>query len=67
MNMERFTLEIRTTNEAFGLSLNETCREVARILRRAADTVETGQTVMTLRDANGNSVGGAEFDEEEDD
>ncbi len=62
--MKRFTLEIRTENAAFGESLNETCAEVARILRRAADTVESGQTIMSLRDANGNRIGSAEFDED---
>jgi hypothetical protein len=58
--MERFTLIIKTENDAFageGFS-----REIARILRAVADRVECGETAGAALDANGNRV--CEFGED---
>jgi hypothetical protein len=63
--MERFILEIGTLNAAFGDSPYDKALEVARILRKAADTLDDGLTAMSLRDNQGNRVGFAEFTGEE--
>lgn len=55
-----FTLTIKTGNAAFGEGDYERDREIARILRAAAKTLEDGNggvTVHNLRDSNGNHVG----------
>ena len=51
--MAKFTLEIRCDNAAF---VGDPQAEIARILRDAANAVET-QAHGTLRDVNGNRVG----------
>lgn len=57
-----FTLTIETDNAAFGerKRKDEVCEEerieVARILRRTAELLETYSS-GTLRDSNGNTVG----------
>lgn len=55
------SLEICTDNAAFGVTYDDQAAEVARILREAAERMETtpGQlsSGFPLRDANGNTVG----------
>ncbi len=52
-----FTLQIRTDNAAF--DGGNAPSEVARILRDTATVIEGGQSIVTLRDVNGNRVGQA--------
>jgi hypothetical protein len=55
----RFHLQIQCDNDAFchtGSTLDRS-EEVARILREAADMIETNVMHATLSDANGNVVG----------
>jgi|Wag4MinimDraft_13_1082653.scaffolds.fasta_scaffold00006_43 hypothetical protein len=56
--MRRIKIEIETENAAFQ---PEPRREVARILREAADSIESGRT-PNIMDINGNKVGGFEID-----
>ena len=49
-----FRLDIQTGNDAFA---DEPKAEVARMLRQAADGVESGALCENLSDVNGNSVG----------
>lgn len=63
-----FTLTIETDNAAFGADGNDEeqrCMdqavEVARILRRAAQSVEDGAGYGSLRDVNGNTCGKFNF------
>jgi hypothetical protein len=57
-----FKLQLATDNAAF--EDGNLHREVARILREAADKLEDGMRQVNLRDANGNLVGGGAFDED---
>jgi hypothetical protein len=52
-------ISIDTDNAAFGVTEYDRYAEIARILREAADRVETGDHFgeFTLRDINGNRVG----------
>lgn len=50
-----FTLTVKTGNEAF--SDGNLALELARILRKAAERLEAGETDGRLRDCNGNTVG----------
>ena len=60
-----FTLTIETENAAFA---DDPGAEVARILREAADTVETsGDFTVYLNDINGNRVGSFTLETEGDD
>lgn len=56
--MREFYVRIFCDSDAF---YEDACTEVARILRKLADAVETGMIVdamhEALRDINGNSVG----------
>ena len=54
-----FTIRIGCTNAAF--EEDNRGYEVANILRRLADQIEDGRTLVYLNDSNGNSVGVAEF------
>lgn len=51
---DRAVVSIELGNAAFA---EDWQAELARILRKAADEVEQGQEVTSLRDANGNKVG----------
>jgi hypothetical protein len=51
-----YRIEINTDNAAFEDNEGE---EVARILRRLANEIESGLTDVNLRDINGNLVGEA--------
>lgn len=53
-----FQININCDNDAFRYTPEA---EVARILRDVAQRVEQGETVMPLRDHNGNTVGMAGF------
>jgi len=55
-----FRLSIKTGNAAFGESGLE--YETARILRQAAEKVESGKVDFALLDKNGNRVGEALFE-----
>lgn len=59
----KFTLEIDCDNAAFGDTDSERGDEVARVLRDLARRVADGYLMVYLRDANGNTVGTAEFKE----
>jgi hypothetical protein len=52
--MSSFSLKLNTDNDAFA---EDPALEVARILREAADKLESGCTGSQLRDGNGNKVG----------
>ena len=52
--MSSFTLKLNTDNAAFSY---DAAMEVARILREAANKLESGFTDTKLRDYNGNVVG----------
>lgn len=54
-----FTLRIQDDNAAFDNTDDPTTKqnEIARLLRVAADSVECGGFIRTLRDINGNNVG----------
>lgn len=56
--MEKITIEINTTNSAF-----EGCQEMelARILRKLADSLESGLAPSRLMDINGNKTGQVEY------
>jgi hypothetical protein len=56
----RLTLKIDSDNEA--LTVNGEM-EIARILRHAADLIESGKAYGGLRDFNGNTVGEFEIEE----
>lgn len=58
----KFKVHINCGNDAFATAPEE---EVARILRKLADQIEQGFTGCYLTDYNGNTVGFAEFKEEE--
>lgn len=61
----RFTLTIDCDNAAFG-NLEDAAQpaaEVVRILRYAADRIESGPSAGELCDANGNTVGRFGFEE----
>jgi hypothetical protein len=49
-----FELKIHTSNAAFE---SDVAKEIASVLRRAADDLEAGRDVVYLRDSNGNKVG----------
>ena len=53
-----FKMEFETDNAAFD---GYAAAEIARILRAAAKSVESGATGFTLYDVNGNKVGFAEY------
>lgn len=57
----KFTLEIECDNEAFGETNEDRCEEIARILRRVAERLQTNVygagAVRGVVDANGNTVG----------
>lgn len=56
--MERFTVKIRTTNDAFE---SDAGYELAQILREVADKVQAGdRTSGVLYDSNGGLVGSFE-------
>lgn len=64
--MTTFTLTIKCDNAAFCADSSEPNdyyrgAEVARILRETADWFETGGLMRYLTDANGNTVGVAEY------
>ena len=53
-------ITIKMSNDAFGPTLQEGTDEVARILRKLADTLENdpySNDLISLRDLNGNKVG----------
>jgi hypothetical protein len=57
--MDKFTIEIDLSNAAFD---DAPMSELARILRKIADDLESGRVELTydrrpIRDANGNTVG----------
>ncbi len=58
-----FTLRINDDGAAFDTTDDPTAKqlELARILRRAADSVESGGMIRTLQDYNGNNVGAMEL------
>lgn len=60
--MKEFHVRISCDSDAF---YEDTCAEIARILRKLAKTVETGMIVdamhEALRDINGNSVGTVDY------
>ena len=60
--MRRVKIEIKTENAAFH---PEPGVEVARILRKAADTIESGGS-PNIMDINGNKVGSIEVIEDAD-
>lgn len=55
--MEKVTIEISTTNAAFGEEHYDKAAEAARILRELADRLEGGNAPYALKDVNGNVVG----------
>ncbi len=60
--MARFTLTLDTENDSFGDDCYSRAKEIARILRSAAESLDTGgieagDAPWRLRDSNGNSVG----------
>lgn len=57
---QRLTLNIETGNAAFEEAGE--AFELARILRKAADKIESGYTEFKLLDSNGNSVGRVDLD-----
>jgi hypothetical protein len=61
-----FKLQIETSNAAF---VDDTGAEIARILRRVAQSAENiGQLInceIYIRDANGNKVGSWSYEESE--
>lgn len=59
----KFTIEIDCSNAAFGEDSDQRGEEVARILRALASQVADGYLMVYLRDANGNTVGAAQFQE----
>jgi hypothetical protein len=61
------TITIQTDNDAFQGDAG--AHEVARILRDVADRFAGGDVPngMRLRDANGNTVGDVEYDDESED
>lgn len=58
---EQFTLYLDTTNSAF----DDAASEVARIIRRIADDIDSGNIhvghTQSILDHNGNRVGGWKF------
>jgi hypothetical protein len=52
-----FTLTIKTDNAAFSDEEGGPGYEIARLLRKAADQVEQGETGRPIFDINGNRVG----------
>lgn len=63
--MSTFTVSFKTDSSAFdGESLGF---ETARILRKIADRAEEGYTAFSLTDSNGNTVGLAQFTEDNND
>ena len=60
--MDRFHIEIKMGNDAFGIGLDAQT-EIARILRGIADKLDTGpEGGGKVSDINGNTVGGFWFD-----
>lgn len=57
-----FQLHFDTSNEAFS---DSPAREAARILRKVARRLESGETDGRIRDVNGNTVGRFDLTEEE--
>jgi len=58
-----FTLRINDDNAAFDTTDDPYARlnEIARLLRLAADSVESGGAIRSLKDINGNLVGAMEL------
>ena len=54
-------IEIRLENDAF---IENQVGEVSRILHSLADSLHKGDTVRTVRDLNGNSVGVVEWSQD---
>lgn len=61
--MARYLIEIDTSNDAF----EDLEFELGRILRAAARKVEFGELDFKLRDSNGNTVGSAYLEDDEED
>jgi len=60
-----FTLEIETSNAAFGDDdRQEKLAEIARIIRLLADRLDNGQDEGKVHDINGNRVGTFELTDE---
>lgn len=55
--MERITITIDTTNDAFGDIPDLAQYELARILHELANNIMDGKEPETLLDINGNKVG----------
>ena len=60
-----FMLTIETDNAAFTSDGNGVLGETARILRVAADKLESYEIKAKLRDVNGNTIGEYHFEEGE--
>ena len=55
--MERVTITINTTNDAFGDTQDLVQYELARIINKLAIDIADGKEPETLLDINGNKVG----------
>lgn len=51
------TINIKTTNDAFGNGYRSMFAETARILRELADKLDAGESPKILYDINGNKCG----------
>lgn len=61
--MAKYLIEIDTDNDAF----EDLEYELSSILRKAAKKLDSGILDFKLRDSNGNTVGSAYLEEDEDD
>ena len=59
--MERITITIKTTNDAFGDIPELAQYELARIINKLAIDIADGREPEKLMDINGNAVGKVEY------